>query len=177
MSLPVDILVKEHKLILQAINRLKTENRKIQTSEAVNPNFITTAVDFLRTYADRFHHGKEEGILFKELSQKKLNEKDNKTMNELILEHAFARRTVTALESAKEKWISGDKQALKEVLDLTAALIKLYPAHTEKEDKHFFYPCMEYFSPAERQSMLTSFLAFNQNFTDKRYKQIIDSLQ
>jgi len=52
----------------------------------------------------------------------------------------------------------------------------LYPAHIEKEDKHFFYPCMEYFSVLERQNMLTSFLEFNQNFTEKRYKQIIDSL-
>jgi hemerythrin-like domain-containing protein len=176
MSLPVEILVTEHKLILQAIDRLRKEGEKIQSSLAINPNFVTTAVDFFRTYADRFHHGKEEGILFRELSQKKLSESDHKVMTELMLEHAFARRTVTALDSAKEKYISGNKEALKDVLELLNALIKLYPTHIEKEDKHFFYPCMEYFSQAERQNMTTSFLAFNQNFVDKRYKQIIDSL-
>jgi hemerythrin-like domain-containing protein len=176
MSLPVDILVTEHKLILQAIDRLNIETEKIRSSEAVNPNFITTAVDFFRTHADRFHHGKEEGILFKALSQKKLGESDHKVMTELMLEHASARRTVSALENAKEKYISGNKEALQEVLDLLAALVKLYPTHIEKEDKHFFYPCMDYFTEAEKQDMLASFLAFNEKFTDKRYKQIIDSL-
>ena len=177
MSLPVDILVNEHKLILRAVDSMKRENEKIQTNQTTNPNFITTVVDFFRTYADRFHHGKEEGVLFKELSQKELNEDDQKVMSELIQEHAFARRTVTALEDAKERYVAGNNEVLKDVLDLLAALIKLYPAHIEKEDKHFFYPCMEYFSEAERHNMMASFLFFNQNFIDKRYKQIIDSLQ
>ena len=88
----------------------------------------------------------------------------------------FARRTVTALDSAKEKYISGNKEALKEVLALLAALVKLYPIHIDKEDNHFFYPCIEYFSEAERHNMMASFLTFNQNFTDKKYKQMIDSL-
>ena len=33
----------------------------------VDPVFIDTAVDFIRTYADRCHHGKEEDLLFKAL--------------------------------------------------------------------------------------------------------------
>jgi hemerythrin-like domain-containing protein len=177
VSLPVDILVNEHKLILQAVDLLRKENEKIQTSKTVNANFITKATDFFRTFADRFHHGKEEGILFRDLSQKKVNKSDHLIMTELMQEHAFARRTVKALEDAKEKYIAGNTESLNEVLDLLATLIKLYPAHIEKEDKHFFYPCMEYFSGLERQNMLTSFLEFNQNFTEKRYKQVIDSLR
>lgn len=116
MSLPVDVLISEHKLIIRAVDLIKKETDQIQTNKEVNPNFIKTAVDFFRTYADRFHHGKEEGILFKELSHKQLKEADGKVMNELIMEHAFARRTVTALEIAKESYVSGSKEALKNVL-------------------------------------------------------------
>ena len=36
----------------------------------VDPVFIDTAVDFIHTYADRCHHGKEEDILFKALAAK-----------------------------------------------------------------------------------------------------------
>jgi hypothetical protein len=35
---------------------------------------------------------------------------------------------------------------------------------------------MDYYTEAEKQDMLASFLAFNEKVTDKRYKQIIDSL-
>ena len=113
MSFPVDLLIDEHKLIIQAVEVIKAKLAQIETSKTVNPNSITAMVDFFRTYADKYHHGKEEGILFKELAQKKLNENDRKIMNELIQEHAFARRTVTALESAKESYILGKEEALK----------------------------------------------------------------
>jgi hemerythrin-like domain-containing protein len=177
MSLPVDILVNEHKLILQAVDSVNRESEKIQTTKTLNPNFITIAVDFFRTYADRFHHGKEEGILFRELTQKKLSGADHKLMNELMQEHAVARRTVTALEDAKEKYISGNNEALTDILELLAALVKLYPAHIEKEDKQFFYPSMRYFSEAEKQKMMDKFFAFNQHFTDKNYKRVVGALK
>lgn len=176
MSLPVDVLINEHKLIIRAVDLIKKETDQIQTNKTVNPNFIAAAADFFRTYADRFHHGKEEGILFKELSQRQLKEADRKVMNEVVMEHALARRTVTALENAKESYISGSKEALKDVFDLLTTLVKLYPKHIEKEDKHFFYPSMEYFSKQNQKDRLTRFIEFNQNFTDKRYKQVIDSL-
>ena len=60
MSLPVDVLVTEHKLILQAVGFIEREIEQIQNNNAVDHNFVATAVNFFRTYADRFHHGKEE---------------------------------------------------------------------------------------------------------------------
>ncbi len=176
MSVPVDILVSEHKLILKAVALIKKETNKIQANNAVNPDFIVTIVDFFRTYADRFHHGKEEGILFRELAQKKLSQTNNRIMDELIKEHVFARQTVTALENAKSLYVSGEVAALKDVLNLLGTLVELYPVHIEKENNHFFYPVMAYFSDIEKEGMLKDFLSFNTDFTDKRYKQIINSL-
>ena len=175
--LPVDMLVTEHKLILQAVEKIKKEIGQIEATNAVTPIYLTTAVDFFRTYADRFHHGKEEGILFKALSQRNLNETDQKGMMELMVEHGVARRTVTALDNTKEEYIAGKQEALKTILDLLNTLVKLYPAHIEKEDKHFFYQSMAYFTEQEQNQMQTSFIMFNQNFTDKKYKQVIDQLQ
>jgi hemerythrin-like domain-containing protein len=168
--------LKSIRLILRAVDAIKEESEKIRITKAGSPIIITVAVDFFRTYADRFHHGKEEGILFNELSRKALSDADQKKMAELINEHAYARRTVTALDEAKEKYLSGDKQALNEILDLLRRLVELYPLHIEKENKHFFYPSMNYFSAQEQQSMQSGFAFFNRDFTDKRYKEIVDSL-
>ena len=103
--LPVDVLISEHRLILHAVGVLKKEQQKIAASGKVDPNFIVAAVDFFRTYADRYHHGKEEGILFNALYKRKLSEADAAMMRELILEHATARRTVTILEKQKASYV------------------------------------------------------------------------
>lgn len=177
MSMPIVILIDEHKLILQALEAIKTKIDEIRSNKAVDPNLITTLVDFFRTYADRFHHGKEEGILFSELTKKQLIETDKKAMNELIEEHVFARHTVTALESAKENYVAGKTQSADAVAELLQTLTEFYPRHIEKEDKHFFYPSMEYFSLKEREEMKAAFQLFNEGFTNKRYSQVIEALK
>ena len=74
--LPIAPLMIEHRLIERMIHLIQQELERIQANVAVDPEFafvdsvfIDTAVDFLRTYADRCHHGKEEDILFPELEQ------------------------------------------------------------------------------------------------------------
>jgi hemerythrin-like domain-containing protein len=175
--LSVDILINEHKLILRAVEIIKKETQRIESNNNIDPNFITTAVDFFRTYADRFHHGKEEGILFSQLSQKKMRKTDKKIMTELMAEHAIARRTVNALENAKIQYIFSKKDNLAKILDSLDALIELYPMHIEKEDKHFFYPSMDYFTEIEQDQMMANFVTFNQEFTDKRYDQIFRAIE
>ena len=61
MSLPVDVLITEHKLILRAVELIRMSADQIHTNKAVNPNFfrIQRSICF-RPNADRFQHGKEE---------------------------------------------------------------------------------------------------------------------
>jgi hemerythrin-like domain-containing protein len=61
--LPVDLLVAEHRLIERIVKPMKEERERIAKTGLVDTNFIVRAVDFFRTYADHFHHGKEEAIL------------------------------------------------------------------------------------------------------------------
>jgi hemerythrin-like domain-containing protein len=175
--LPVEILINEHRLIERFIKIVKKETENIIETQKVKSNFIVIAVDFFRTYADRYHHGKEEGILFQGLSQKKLSESDKKIMLELTMEHAYARRTVKNLEGSKELYLAGNFDALKDILILLKALVELYPAHIEKEDKHFFLPSMEYFSLQEQAEMLSAFVEFDREFTNNKYQQVISTIE
>ncbi len=58
--LPVEILIGEHRLIEQMVGFVEQETKKIVAEGKVDPNSIVVAVDFFRTYADKYHHGKEE---------------------------------------------------------------------------------------------------------------------
>ena len=84
-------LMIEHRLIARMISLIKDAVAQIESTQKVNPLLVDTAVDFIRMYADRAHHGKEEDILFRDLSKRSLSAEDQRVMEELIQEHVFGR--------------------------------------------------------------------------------------
>ncbi len=175
--LPIDILISEHTLILRLVNLIRKEVEQIAKTQTVKLNTITQSIIFFRAYADKYHHGKEEGILFKELSQKKLSDADKKMMTKLVMEHALARKTVKSLDIAIESYANGKNEAIHDILQLLNTLIDLYPRHIEKEDKEFFNKSMQYFTQSEIVDMTKRSMFFDQNFTNKYYEQSIKKLE
>jgi len=57
-------LVDEHRLILRMLALLERNAPLTAAGSYTNYQFYRDAVDFIRNYADRFHHAKEEDILF-----------------------------------------------------------------------------------------------------------------
>ena len=174
--LPVEHLISEHRLIKKMVRLLQTEAERIVATGKVDQEFIEGAVDFFRTYADKYHHGKEEGVLFKELSKRSLSDVDHKMILELTNEHALARRTVNSLEGLKEKYVAGMTKTWGDILELLNTLVRLYPQHIQKEDTQFFFPSMKYFTQKEQEDMLDTFMEFDKNFTNKRYEKTIEVL-
>lgn len=166
----------EHRLIEQIVQPLQTELDHILNDHIAHPAFIYNAVDFFRTYADRFHHGKEEDILFVELATKPLTSQHKRIMSELIDEHRYARRTVGQLESSTENWSNGNVNALKVVAETLKKLCELYPRHIYKEDKEFFLQCQDYFTHTEREHLLETGTQFDQNFTNTIYQNRMKTL-
>jgi hemerythrin-like domain-containing protein len=169
--------MREHRLIERMVDLMAGELHRIHdTGREVDSLFIYTAVDFFRTYADRTHHGKEEDILFRELANKSLAPEHRKIMGELIDEHALARRTVSGLHEATAAYNSGNVNAIRDVIKNLELLVSLYPRHIEKEDKHFFYPILDYFSKQEQDNMLKSFREFDQGMIHEKYLKVVEEL-
>ncbi|MEM3562079.1 MAG: hemerythrin domain-containing protein [Candidatus Jordarchaeaceae archaeon] len=175
--LPIGPLMVEHRLIERMVKVISKEEPKIAKENKVDVFFIDSAVDFFRTYADRCHHGKEEDILFRDLAKKSLTPEHKKTMDELIEEHIYARNTVGRLVNAREKYVQEDKDALKEIVAILKELVAFYPKHIEKEDKHFFIPCMNYFTKKEQETMLEEFWNFDKNLIHEKYRKIVEKYE
>lgn len=181
---PIGPLMIEHRLIERLLHQMQREFQRIKDNIAVDPEFafvdpvfIDTAVDFIRTYADRCHHGKEEDLLFKALAAKDLSPEHRQIMEELIKEHAWARETTADLVKAKEGYLLEKPGALNDLMLHLEELIGFYPRHIEKEDKHFFIPCMAYFSPAEQADLLARMFDFDRQLIHEKYRGVVESIE
>jgi hemerythrin-like domain-containing protein len=171
--LPIGPLMIEHRLIEKMIALIKKEIDRGEQERKINPEFIDLAVDFIRIYADRCHHGKEEDILFRDLNDKPLSSEQKQIMQELIEEHRQGRITVADLVEAKGRYLKGDPEALPYILNRMQFLVDFYPKHIEKEDRHFFLPIMNYFSQAEKDAMLMEEHEFDKNLIHRIYTERI----
>lgn len=181
---PIAPLMIEHRLIERMVSLMRQDLERIRSNIAVDPEFafvdpvfIDVAVDFLRTYADRCHHGKEEDILFDELDAKEISPDLKKIMDELTEEHKRAREYTQELVKAKENYLREEPEAVNQVLFYLDKLTAMYPNHINKEDQHFFIPCMEYFTPAEKEAMLAKMWEFDRQMIHEKYQGILSAIE
>ena len=170
-------LMIEHRLIERMIALIKDALAKIRSGGKVDPLFVDTAVDFVRTYADRTHHGKEEDILFRDLAERALSADDRRIMDELIEEHLFGRQTTRALVEANTLYRNGDESALADIAIALHTLVDFYPRHIVKEDKVFFPAAKSYFTEEEDQMMLAEFREFDRKMIHEKYESVVERLQ
>ncbi len=175
--MPIGPLMIEHRLIERMIRLLKQELEQVGKVKKADPVFIDIAVEFIKSYADRCHHGKEEDILFRDLAKKGLAEQHRIIMAELIEEHARARRATGNLIEAKGRYISGHDAALTDIVDALTWLVNFYPIHIEKEDRQFFMPAMSYLTKEQQEKMLQEFYDFDRSLLHSVYRGVVERLE
>jgi hemerythrin-like domain-containing protein len=175
--MPIGPLMIEHRLIERMIELVQNEVERTTEAEKVDVDFIETTVDFFRTYADRCHHGKEEDILFRDLSRKKLSAEHDKIMHELMDDHVSGRKIIGDLSDAQGKYSQGDGSAKEKITACLKQLAELYPPHIEKEDKRFFIPSMSYFNQEEQDSMLQECREFDKDFVHLLYQEKVKKIE
>lgn len=168
-------LMKEHRLIEKMIARIEKEIDSIKQTGDIDPDFISAASDFIRVYADRTHHGKEEDILFKALDGKKLSDGHETQKKNLIGEHEYGRGLVKNLGNALADFQSGDPGGRDKIVEIFQALVDFYPGHIWKEDRIFFPETESYFSESEMQDMLEAFRDFDRRMIHDKYKRVVEA--
>ena len=166
----------EHRLIEKML-ALADRKASAMTEETYDPAFLDSIVDFIKTYADRTHHGKEEDILFRALGKKKLTETDARIMDELTDEHRRARMKVAEIVECDTRYKAGDRKVTGTIQELISWLASFYPVHIKKEDDIFFPETEKYFDKKELDEMLDQFWYFDRQMIHEKYKNVFDSLK
>jgi len=169
----IHVLMAEHRVIERMTALMKKELGNEELKSTASPQFIYSAVDFFKNYTDATHHGKEEGILFKQLEAKPLSPEHRKVVEQLEREHKIAREEVRGIFEATQRYERGDLDAVEHISKHMKRLIALYPPHIENEDKHFFAASMGYFTEKERKQMLDDAYDHDADMAHKKYVDMV----
>jgi hemerythrin-like domain-containing protein len=135
---PIEKLMDEHQNILAGIDLLAKNADRLEKGEKIDSRFFTGMVDFIRNYADKYHHAKEEDILFVTM-EKAGFPVEGGPIAVMLADHDEGRKYVGAMEEANERYIAGDNAAVNEIAENAKAYVYLLRSHIEKEDR-ILYP-------------------------------------
>jgi len=131
-------LKEEHQVILRMIKVLNVASEKVNRGEEVDINVFRKAVDFIRIFADRCHHGKEQDTLFPTLGERGIPTHGG-PIAVMLTEHEQGRQFVRGLAEAVERYESGDKSARSFIVENARGYAELLDQHIYKED-NILYP-------------------------------------
>lgn len=150
------VMVDEHKLILRMIALVEKNTQLLEHGKFRNWQFYLDAVDFIRNYADRFHHAKEEDVLFVELIKNGMPEKQS-PIEAMHIEHDQGRAHVLAIAEAAQKALNGETGQAPVITENAKGYAALLRGHINKEDD-ILYPLAERILPqAVRDRMLEAY--------------------
>ena len=166
-SPPMKKLVDEHVLIKRLVALIPAVIYKIDVGSEQERQLILDVVDFIRFYADKYHHAKEEEILFKYFDA-------NLDIIKVIHEdHESARGHVKAvLEVVNNR----DNNT---IVDHLNAYKELLTEHIKKEDE-ILYPWMDRnLSTHEVGELFSKFNAQDRQFENapEKYEKFVETLE
>ncbi|MDX9822174.1 MAG: hemerythrin domain-containing protein [Syntrophales bacterium] len=168
---PIGYLMQEHRTIEKTLGMFELEIKRIRDESFIDPISMHLSIDFIRTYVDLAHHGKEEDILFRALSKKALRPEHAKIMNDLQQDHRYSRKIVGRWMQANNRCLDGEDTS-QEIVSCLTELTQFYPQHIQKEDQYFYDPVLSYFGTEERTRMVGEFSAFDRNILHWKYQKI-----
>ena len=172
-------LVNEHKLVLRMIALLERNAGLTAAGGFSNWQFYLDGVDFIRNYADRFHHAKEEDVLFAALVRNGMP-RDNSPVAAMLMEHDQGREFVRGMETAVQEMLAGAAGRENSIAENALAYASLLREHIAKEDD-ILYPLAERVIPEViREEILDGYRqAGTKSDADfsERYRKLVETYE
>ncbi len=152
----IEILIREHGLIMRALDILSQARIQIEKDQHPPKAFFDKALLFLRAFADKYHHFKEEYLMFGLLALKKGAAFDG-PIGGLRFQHERCRACIDGISNSLDGYADGDDFATTTLLENLAAYISLLRRHIYAEDHIFFKLVEKELSKEEQELLLMQF--------------------
>jgi len=130
----IDLMIEEHKLIKRMLVVCRKISIKILNNEEVDYDDFNKVIDFVRNFADKHHHSKEEVILFKKMGDALGERIANGPIMGMLVEHDLGRLFIGNLEISLAKFKAGDNDSRVDIIANAIGYTDLLYRHIEKED-------------------------------------------
>jgi len=134
----INIMMEEHKNILRMLEVIRKICVKVVNNEQVDYSNFYKVIDFVRNYADKHHHSKEEIVLFEKLKGGENNRIGKITVEGMLVEHDLGRLFMMNLEEALKKYEAGDMDSRVDIIANAIGYSDLLKRHIFKEDNALY---------------------------------------
>jgi hemerythrin-like domain-containing protein len=151
-----EILQQEHEVIKRMLKVLGAMADEARTGGRLEPADLQAVLEFIRTFADRCHHGKEEGCLFPAMEAAGVP-REGGPIGVMLAEHELGRGFVRQMQAAADALAKGDAAATEALLSAAQGYISLLEQHIDKEDNVLYPIANMHLTPEQGQELLEEF--------------------
>jgi hemerythrin-like domain-containing protein len=176
---PTDMLEEEHRFIQKVVGVMAVLVEALETGKDVERATLQDIVEFMRTFGDKCHHGKEETHLFPLLERKGVPVRGC-PLGVLIQEHQKGRELVQELAAATAAYTPGNPAAKVSLAKSLRGLTELYPNHIWKEDYLAFPMTNKILSPEEQSDLSEKFALVEETIgrdVHRHFEQLAEMLE
>jgi hemerythrin-like domain-containing protein len=175
-----DDLRTDHRAIERMLAVLEAAAQRIDRGERVQPDVFRQGVDFVRNFADRCHHAKEEENLFPRMEARGVP-RDGGPIGVMLFEHDEGRAFVGAIAGAIDVYERDGEAAARVIAENARGYVDLLRQHIMKEDNVLFPMADRVLSAADQAELEQR---FEQIETERmgpgvheRYHRLLDDLE
>ena len=153
---PTDQLKAEHEKILILLGILERIWVGFEAKRDINPLYLEQVIEFIKIFVDKFHHGKEEDLLFPAM-RKAGGLRESNPIRELMIDHIKGRSLVRDMNLAAERYRKYDLGAPVRFVKGAKSYISLLIEHIRKENETYFPMVEKALSEKQKEELLKSF--------------------
>ena len=156
MEDPIDLLMHEHRVIEKMIDVITSVSQHLDAGDKVPTKDLEAIIEFITIFADKCHHGKEEGILFPMLENKGIP-REGGPIGVMLIEHEEGREAVHGMREALKLLSEGDNRGQKLFAKYALKYVNLLTKHIQKEDNILYVMARNVLSDGELSKMSEDF--------------------
>lgn len=177
MNNPFEILMHEHRVIEKCLEILRRFNEKISEGEKIPVDDMKKIIDFIRTFADKCHHGKEEARLFPLLEEKGVP-REGGPIGVMLEEHEMGRNFVRKMQEGIELIEKGENERGYNIfMENSKGYVELLKNHIFKEDNILFVMGDKALSEDEKSNLVEAFEEVERELGEGVHEKFIDLIR
>ena len=138
------------------LNIMETICNDLENRKELNIDHYGKIIEFIKGFADKCHHGKEEDILFPELIDHGLS-KEGGPIAVMLHEHQLGRDYIKAMSNSFEEFKGGNMAEINSIISNSRGYVELLRNHIEKENNILFMMADRVLNETEQSKIFDDF--------------------